>query len=475
MASLKHTLIPAISLLVAFPLLHGQGAVGNIYQQHCAVCHGAGMDGGLGGSLLTPELTYGDSPAILARVIREGLPDDGMEAFKDVLSEEEIHSLVVYIREMRASELADKGPEKVSEDREIYKTETHSYELEIVAETSGEIWGMDFLPNGDILFTEKEGNLRILRTDGTVTDSIKGLPNIWHRGQGGLMEVALHPNFEDNGWVYLGYSEPSQRRSGRGQTTVARGRIVDHEWFDHETIWRADDSFYTSARHHFGTRIVFQDGYLFFTIGDRGDMQESQNLASPNGNTFRIYDDGRIPEDNPFVGRENALPEIWSYGHRNAQGMDIHPETGVIWQTEHGPRGGDELNRIGRGLNYGWPVISYGINYNGRPITHLTEKEGMEQPVIDWTPSIAVCGIAFYTGDKFPEWRNNLFVGGLAAQVVHRVVLDGDEAVHEEVILSDRGRVRDIANGPDGYIYLAINVTRHEGRSEIVRMKPAED
>lgn len=475
MFSIQRLLIPTLAACASASLLSGQGAVDSIYQQHCAVCHGAEMDGGLGGSLLTPELTYGDHPNILARIIREGLPDDGMQAFKDELSEEEIHSLVVYIRERRAQELDDRGPRTVEDDREIYETETHRYELEVVAETSGEIWGMDFLPSGDIVFTEKEGNLRILRTDGTVSDPIEGLPEVWHRGQGGLMEVALHPDYDENGWVYLSYSEAAPGDRGRGLTTVARGRIVDHEWTDHETIWRADESFYSSARHHFGTRIVFQDGYLFFTIGDRGDMDESQNLASPNGNTFRIYDDGRIPEDNPFVGQDDALPEIWSYGHRNAQGMDIHPETGVIWQTEHGPRGGDELNRIDRGLNYGWPVISYGINYNGRPITDLTEKEGMEQPVIDWTPSIAVCGIAFYTGERFPEWKNNLFVGGLAAQALHRVVLDGDEAVHEEVILRDRGRIRDVANGSDGYLYLAINVTRHEGRSEIVRLKPVND
>lgn len=473
MLSVKNLLYPSFALMVSASLLSGQGAVDRIYQQHCAVCHGAEMRGGLGGSLLSPQLTYGDHPNILARVIRDGLPDDGMEAFGDVLSDEEIHALVVYIRERRAQELDDRGP-ATSGDGEIYQTEEHDYRLEVVAETSGEIWGMDFFPNGDILFTEKEGNLRILRTDGSVTESVEDLPPIWHRGQGGLMEVAFHPDYEGNGWIYLAYSEPWENDRGRGQTTVARGRIENHRWVDHETLWRADEKFYTSARHHFGTRIVFQDGYLFFSIGDRGDMDESQNLASPNGNTFRIHDDGRIPGDNPFIDHEYALPSIWSYGHRNAQGMDIHPETGVIWQTEHGPRGGDELNRIGRGLNYGWPVISYGINYNGQPITDLTEKEGMEQPVIDWTPSIAVCGIAFYTGDRFPNWRNNLFVGGLAAQVVHRVVLDGDKAVHEEVILRDRGRIRDIANGPDGYIYLAINVTRHEGRSEIVRLKPAD-
>ncbi len=460
--------------MVSVSLLSGQGAVSRIYQQHCAVCHGAEMRGGLGGSLLARDLIHGDHPGTLARIIREGLPDDGMQAFRNVLSEEEIHALVVYIREGRAAALDDRGPRTARQDEGVFETEEHNYRLEVVAETAGEIWGMDFFPNGDMLFTEKEGNLRILRTDGRVTDSVANLPPILHHGQGGLMEVAFHPDYEENGWVYLAYSEPLAENSRRTQTTVARGRIVDHTWVDHETIWRAVDRFYTTARHHFGTRIVFQDGYLFFTIGDRGDRNEAQNLASPPGNTFRIHDDGRIPQDNPFVDHPDALPEIWSYGHRNAQGMDIHPETGVIWQTEHGPRGGDELNRIRRGRNYGWPVISFGINYNGTPITELTEKEGMEQPVIDWTPSIAVCGIAFYTGDRFPKWRNNLFVGGLAAEVVHRVVLDGDKAVHEEVILRNRGRIRDIANGPDGYLYLAINLTRNQRGSEIVRIKPAD-
>lgn len=476
MSPRKLLLLP---FLFSLPFLHQAAAQprgGELYQQHCAVCHGSNLDGGLGGSLLIPELLHRkDGETIdesIARVTRDGLPDHDMQAFGDVLSEEELRAVVVYVRERRHE----------AEDREVqqradgsYSTNRHDFHLETVVETDGEIWGLDFFPDGRILFTEKEGNLRILDKPGAeASKPIAGLPDIFHGGQGGLLEVAFHPGYEENGWIYLAYSEPAPDDSSRGLTTVARGRIDDHEWVDHENIWRAEPEHYTGSRHHYGTRISFENGYLYFTIGDRGAQDPAQDLTSPKGKTFRIHYDGRIPDDNPFVGHAEALPEIWSYGHRNAQGMDFHPETGQLWQAEHGPRGGDELNLIEPGLNYGWPVITYGINYNGTPLTGKTEKEGMEQPVVDWTPSIAVCPIAFYDGDRFPEWHNDLFVGGLAAQELIRVRLEGDKAVEEEVILSGLGRVRDVANGPDGTLYVALNLSRRSPKSQIVRLVPAE-
>jgi glucose/arabinose dehydrogenase len=243
---------------------------------------------------------------------------------------------------------------------------------------------------------------------------------------------------------------------------------------DQEDIFRVPGKFHTSSAVHFGTRFVFQDGYLFFSIGDRGRMHMAQDVTKPNGKIHRIHDDGRIPPDNPFVDQTDAYPSLWSLGNRNPQGLALHPVTGELWETEHGPRGGDEVNLIRRGLNYGWPEITYGMNYNGTPITAETAREGLEQPALHWTPSIAVCGIDFYTGDQFPSWQNHLLVGGLASQELHRLVLDGDRVIEDEVILSDMGRVRDVATGPDGSIYVAINSNSSE-TSILYRLVPAEE
>jgi glucose/arabinose dehydrogenase len=218
---------------------------------------------------------------------------------------------------------------------------------------------------------------------------------------------------------------------------------------------------------HFGCRLVFDKGYLFFSIGERGHMQDAQDITRPNGKVHRIFDDGRIPPDNPFFSQKNAFPTIWSYGNRNAQGLDRHPDTGDLWETEHGPRGGDELNLIQKGRNYGWPVITYGMNYDGTPITGITHRQGMEQPVIHWTPSIAVCGIDFYEGDKFPKWKHNLFVTALAQEELRRVVISERKVTEQEVVFKNIGRVRDVASGPDGFLYVILNKP-----DKIIRLEP---
>jgi glucose/arabinose dehydrogenase len=251
-------------------------------------------------------------------------------------------------------------------------------------------------------------------------------------------------------------------------TAIMRGRIRDGAWVDSEMIYEPDPRFFTGRGQHFGTRIVFRDGYLFFPIGDRGAKEQAQNLSRPSGKHHRIFDDGRIPEDNPFQDKPNALPTLWTYGNRNPQGLAIHPQTGNIWSAEHGPRGGDEVNLIERGTNYGWPVITYGMNYNGTPMTDRTSAPGMAQPELYWTPSIAVCGIDFYSGKRFPGWQDNLFAGGLASEEVHRLVIEDREIVHQEIILKGAGRVRDVKNGGDGYLYLVLN-----GPGRIVRLVPA--
>lgn len=351
-------------------------------------------------------------------------------------------------------------------------TPSNGFEVEEFATGFDSPWGMAFLPDGRMLVTEKVGNLRLVDVDGTVSDPIDGLPEICVCGQGGLLDVQTHPDYDTNGWIYLAYSDPIMNADGEkvGYTAIMRAKLDGMSLVDHETLYKAPEELYTGRGQHFGSRIVFDnDGYMFFSIGDRGQRDKGpQYLNLPNGKIHRLYDDGRIPHDNPFVGVEGAAPSVWSYGHRNPQGLDYHAETGTLWGAEHGPKGGDELNHIRKGLNYGWPVISYGINYNGTTFTDITAKEGMEQPAHHWTPSIATCGITFYTGDKFPEWEDNIFVASLKFGRIHRVVLNGISVESDEILLETGGRPRDVATGPDGYLYIAIE----EAPGKIVRLVP---
>ena len=327
-----------------------------------------------------------------------------------------------------------------------------SLEITPVAQGFEHPWGLAFLPDGRMLVTERPGRLRIVSSDGAVSAPVAGVPAVYSKGQGGLLDVALDPDFATDPWVYLSFSEPGE---GGGGTAVARGRLADGKLTDVAVIFRQEPKL--DAGQHFGSRLVFdREKRLYVTSGDRGNWDNPQRLDKGQGKIFRINRDGSIPADNPFVGRDDAIPAIWSYGHRNAQGAALHPQTGALWQTEHGARGGDELNIPQAGRNYGWPVITLGINYNGQPIG-AGEKtaEGMEQPIHSWTPSIAPSGLAFYTADRFPAWKGSLFVGALAFQRVVRLTLDSDKVVGEEPLLVDFGeRIRDVRQGPDGYLYL---------------------
>ena len=351
-------------------------------------------------------------------------------------------------------------------------TTSNGYEVEEFATGLDSPWGMAFLPDGRMLVTEKVGNLRLIDVDGTVSDPIEGLPEICVCGQGGLLDVQVHPNYDHNGWIYISYSDPKMDANGDkvGYTAIMRAKLEDMKLVQQETLFKAPEELYTARGQHYGSRIVFDnEGYMYFSIGDRGQRDNGpQFLNLPNGKIHRLHDDGHIPHDNPFVDVEGAVPSIWSYGHRNPQGLDFHAETGTLWEAEHGPRGGDELNHIRKGLNYGWPVISYGINYNGTTFTDITAKEGMEQPIHHWTPSIATCGIAFYTGEKFPEWQDNVFVASLKFGRIHRVVLNGTTITSEEIFLETGGRPRDILTGPDGFLYIAIE----DAPGRIVRLVP---
>jgi glucose/arabinose dehydrogenase len=351
----------------------------------------------------------------------------------------------------------------------------HNFRVVTVAEGFEKPWSMAWLPNGDMLVTERPGRLRIIRDGELLTEPVSGVPEVHARGQGGMLDVVVHPDFENNELIYLSYSKPVDDNS---TTVVSRARLIDDALVDFEEIFVAD----TNGRSHYGSRIAFDaDGYMFVSVGERqapstGDLEAhpAQDLSNHHGVIVRLHDDGSVPEDNPFVGQEGARPEIWSYGHRNPQGLTIHPETGTVFATEHGPQGGDEVNVILPGNNYGWPVIGYGVNYgSGSAIHEGTTREGMEQPTWIWVPSIAASGLDIYDGDKFPRWRGSMFAGGLAGEVLVRLTLDGDDVVEQATLLRDIGRVRDVRQGPDGYIYLAIEGGAR-GTTPIVRLEPVE-
>jgi len=358
----------------------------------------------------------------------------------------------------------------------VFRSALHDYRLTPVAEGLEHPWSITFLPEGEILITERPGRLRVVRDGELLPDPVAGVPEVYAVGQGGLLDVVPHPDFAENRLLYLSYTKPLGDEEST--TAVVRGHFAGDRLTDVEEIFEAE----SRGRGHYGSRLVFDgEGHLFVTVGDRmapprGDLEghPAQDLSNHHGVVLRIHEDGRVPDDNPFVGEEGALPEIWSYGHRNAQGMVLHPETGDLWLTEHGPQGGDELNLVLPGRNYGWPVIGYGVNYRtGEAIHASTHQEGMEQPAHVWVPSIATSGLAVYTGDRFPEWRGDLLSGGMAGEILVRLELDGQEVVRAEDVLLDVGRIRDVRVGPDGYIYLAIDDRRGEP-TPVLRMEPVE-
>jgi aldose sugar dehydrogenase len=326
-------------------------------------------------------------------------------------------------------------------------------------------WGLAFLPDGALLVTERPGRLRLVRDGRLEPQPIAGVPQVRARGQGGLLDVALHPDFANNRLVYLTYSKPGPRGA---TTALARGRLEAGRLAGVEDLFIADA--WTGADQHFGSRIAFdRDGYLYLTIGDRGTPRRAQDLSDHVGTTIRLHDDGRVPRDNPFAGRAGARDEIFTYGNRNAQGMAVHPGTGELWQSEHGPRGGDELNRMVAGANYGWPGASFGNHYDGRRIADPAPGDGFQPPVAHWTPAIAPAGMTIYDGDAFPHWRGDLFIAALAGQHLRRVRVEGGEVVEQERLLDRGQRLRHVATGPDGLLYVLVDARR----APLLRIQPA--
>jgi aldose sugar dehydrogenase len=352
-----------------------------------------------------------------------------------------------------------------AQDR-VHSSEHHSFRVVTVVEGLSHPWGMAFLPGGDILVTERGGRLRVVRSGQLVPESVPGVPEVRARGQGGLLDVALHPRFEDNRQIYLCFSKPGQRGA---TTALVRGRFEEDRLTQVEEIFEADA--WSTAGQHFGCRLLFdRGGYLYMTIGERGSKERAQDRSDHAGTTLRLHDDGRVPEDNPFVAEKGVRPEIYTFGNRNAQGMALHPETGEIWQNEHGPRGGDEINLIRAGRNYGWPTVTHGIGYDRSVISRRKEAPGIEPSLVVWVPSIAPSGMAFYTGDAFPRWKGHTFHGALAGQHLRRVAFDGTRATEQESLLEGLGRrIRDVRNGPDGFLYLLVDASS----APMLRLEPA--
>lgn len=441
-----------------------------ISTEFCIGCHGPNLTGGPAPNLLDSVWKSGSDDASILRAIRDGFPQANMPPYAAVLTDEEQQSMVTYLRR-RGRQFAlgliptsTPAPESVT-----IQSERETFRLETVAGPLDTPWGIAFLPDGRMLVSDRAGMIRVIENGILKADPVRGTPRPFVQQDGGYLDLIAHPDFARNGWIYLAYTEAGKAK-GSSMTVVVRGRIRDGEWVDQKDIFRVGQEHYNvDDFSHYGCRFLFDpSGNLFFTIGDRGKAHEAQDLGSPLGKIHRVRDDGSIPNDNPFVKRPGALGSVWSYGHRHVQGLQYHPVTGRLWATEHGPRGGDELNQVEAGRNYGWPVISYG-QPQAREKIEGTEREGMEQPAAWWTPSVAPAAIEFYRGDRFPRWQNSLFMACLVGRQLRRIETDGSKVVRQEVLFSEMGRVRDVVVGPDGLIYVALN---NPGR--IARLVPVE-
>ena len=443
------------------------GAV--VYERNCAGCHGRELQGSIAPALVNTTFRHGAERDSILNSVRHGIPGTEMIAWSNVLSEEEILAVTDYVTAVQ------EAPELIVTDSRPLEVVTKHYALKIevlVAEGLEKPWGIAFVDSTRALVTENKGNLRWIVHGKLDPEIITGTPKSYSQDAvGGMMDVAIDPDYSRNGWVYLAFShnpKNSADKSAPGMTKVVRGKVRDHQWYDEETLFQVHDSLLVTGGTRWGCRFFFdKDHYLYFTIGDMNRAEDSQILTRPSGKIYRINRDGSIPKDNPLYGKKDVLQAIYSWGNRNAQGFAQHPETGVIYASEHGPQGGDELNILKKGANYGWPVITYGIDYDGKKITDETHRDGMEQPITYWTPSIAVCAIDFVDKKTFPAWRNNLLVGALKFEELRRLVVDGDQVKEQEILIKGYGRVRDVTFGPDGALYLLTNTP-----DAVLRIKP---
>lgn len=446
------------------------GKINETYAQLCANCHGKNLEGAQAQSLLDDVWVGGGDDESLAKSIRNGYPDKGMPAWGVAIPEKEIRAMVIYLREQR--ELLRRTKSEAAKPAASFsgKSQLHAFRVDTWVDGMKEPYALAFLPGQRAIATEKTGKAFVIENGKISAESIRGLPAVDTAGQAGLYDVVPHPKFAENGWLYFSFSDPQTNAAGEkvSLTRIIRGKLREGALVDQQTIFQGKLEHYIKAGGvHFGGRIAFdREGYLYFTIGERGQRDHAQDVGRPNGKVHRVHDDGRIPKDNPFANNPKALPTIWSFGHRNPQGLALSPATGQLFAVEHGPRGGDELNLIGKGKNYGWPVITYGMEYDGRAITDVTHREGMEQPLTYWVPSIAPCGMNFYSGNAFPKWKNQAFVASLAGQQLVRIEIKDSKVVSQEIVVRDIGRIRQVITGPDGALYMMLP-------TRIARISPA--
>ena len=471
---------------------------GITYQETCAVCHGEQLQGAAQGTQLRGELMHGDSVIELARNIGTGFPDQGMPAWSEVFTQQQIKSMALWISEYRNGMLYTDTQFNINDEltipAEAIETELHDIRIEVVVDGLDPLpYSIASLPNGDILLTEKIRGLRIISSSGEKSELIQDTPKVYADippdarpsgmlyGIGWLFDVTLHPRYADNGWIYLHYTDRCSdcnelsRQSKRdvSMNALVRGRIKDGRWVDEESIWKAPIESYTSVTDIAagGRTAIDPNGFVFISVGLKS-IDGIQDLQSPHGKIHRVHDDGRIPTDNPFIDNMHAGNTIWSYGHRSPQGLVFNNKTRELWGTEHGPRGGDEVNLLLPGRNYGWPAFSRGQNYDGTEVNHGRDDLELEftditQPIVDLTPSPAVSSLVFYEGDAFPEWRDDIIVGSLKAANLYRIEIENNEFVRKETLISNLTRIRDVELGPGGIIYLLLE---HSTGGQIVRV-----
>ncbi len=425
-------------------------AAEDYYEEYCASCHGKQVQEFVD----REKWVHGSSREEMFEVVKNGAETDGMPAYGQVLTDEQVYNLVDFILAAIEDHKAEEFTSGENTDV-IFISEGMKLKLEMVTENAESPWAITQSNDGTLFYTDKSGQLYSKK--GNDTQEITGLPAVKFKGQGGLMDVLLHPDFDTNQRIYLSYSKPKPGDANYATTAVFSGILENNSIVNGKDIYIAEP--YVDTNHHFGCRMVFDnDGYLFVSVGERGKRDDHpQYLDNHPGKIHRLNDDGTIPSDNPFYNTPDAVKSIYSYGHRNPQGLCYNPETNKIYDNEHGPRGGDEINLIEAGKNYGWPVITYGINYVGTKITDLTHKEGMEQPIRYWVPSIATCGMEIITSDKYPAWKGNILSGSLKFNYLHRDVFDeNDDWVKEEKLFPEIGRMRSIEQCADGYIYIGM-------------------
>jgi glucose/arabinose dehydrogenase/cytochrome c553 len=419
-----------------------------LYEQNCSGCHGIKVQ-----AFADQEWKYGNSPEQIMATIKEGRAEGAMPSFAALFTEDDIKNIVAYIQvgiqQVGEYEFGD----EFNYDT-IHEHLGQKFRLEMVTDAADVPWGIAFLPGGSLVVTDRNGPVYLVE-EGRAT-ALKNVPGVIAESQGGMLDVAIHPDFENNKWIYLSYSKPNPNDSTLVTTAVSRFTLEGMELKNEKLVFEALP--FESTRHHYGSRLVFgNDGLLYITVGDRGKRDDfPQVLSTFPGKVHRIKEDGSIPETNPFFNQENAVKSIFSFGHRNPQGMILDPESGLMWAHEHGPRGGDEINIVESGNNYGWPVISYGIEYNGNVFTTLTEKEGMEQPKHYWVPSIGPSGMAYLTGDVYPSWKGKILTGSLKYGFISMIEKNGEVLGEETRLLQGVGRTRSLAVSPDGYLFVGL-------------------